>query len=316
MTTHRRSHLRRRSPFVLLVAVLATLAALALPAPAQAAAPALPVRYSTISALAGSVSQGGAASPPGANDWNCRPSAARPEPVVLVHGTFANMRLNWDSLSPLLKNDGYCVFALNYGGLVAGQIGGLGAMPASAAELGAFVDRVLAATGASKVDIVGHSQGGSLPRYYVNFLGGDQKVDDLVGLAPSSHGTTLLGLGTLANLIPGANLLVGAACASCRDQVVDSPFNRALTASGDTRPGVTYTVIATRYDQVVTPYRTQFLEGANVTNILVQNGCFLNATDHLSIAFDRRALTYVLNALDPANPRRVPCALSLPFLGG
>ena len=35
----------------------------------------------------------------------------------------------------------------------------------------------------------GHSQGGMMPRYYLKFLGGASKVDDLVGLAPSNHGT-------------------------------------------------------------------------------------------------------------------------------
>ena len=54
----------------------------------------------------------------------------------------------------------------------------------SAAQLEAFVDRVLAATGAAKVSMVGHSQGGMMPRYYIQFLGGAGKVDDLVGLAP------------------------------------------------------------------------------------------------------------------------------------
>ncbi|GAA2932476.1 hypothetical protein GCM10020221_30310 [Streptomyces thioluteus] len=64
-------------------------------------------------------------------------------------------------------------------------------MAKSAEQLSAYVDRVRAATGAGKVDLVGHSQGGMMPRYYLDFLGGGPKVNSLTGLAPSSHGTTL-----------------------------------------------------------------------------------------------------------------------------
>lgn len=62
---------------------------------------------------------------------------------------------------------------------------------------------MLDATGATKVDVVGHSQGGMMPRWYIKFLGGDQTVRALVGLAPSNHGTTLDGLASLARAFPG-----------------------------------------------------------------------------------------------------------------
>ncbi|NHA01134.1 alpha/beta fold hydrolase [Nocardioides sp. W3-2-3] len=57
------------------------------------------------------------------------------------------------------------------------------------ARLAAFVDRVLAATGATKVNVVGHSQGGLIPTYFIKRLGGASKIDKYVGLAPSNHGT-------------------------------------------------------------------------------------------------------------------------------
>ena len=45
----------------------------------------------------------------------CRPTAAHPYPVILVHGTFANQALSWNALRPLLEADGFCVFSLDYG---------------------------------------------------------------------------------------------------------------------------------------------------------------------------------------------------------
>ncbi|OKI02090.1 lipase [Streptomyces sp. CB02923] len=245
--------------------------------------------------------------PPGANDWSCKPGPAHPRPIVLAHGTFENRYANWAALSPELKNAGYCVFALNYGG-TKGPVLGTGDIAASAGQLAAFVDRVRAATGAAKVDIVGHSQGGMMPRYYIKNLGGAAKVGRLVALVPSNHGTSLIGLGLLARLVPGADVVVGAACPSCEQQIVGSRFLKELNAGGETDPAVDYTVISTWYDEVVTPYTSAFLPSArNVTNETLQSHCLLNITAHINITYDRTATRLVLNALDPAHAQRPTC---------
>lgn len=106
-------------------------------------------------------------SPPGANDWSCKPSPAHPYPVILVPGTFERMEKNWSTLSPHLKSAGYCVFALNYG--ETNGVYATAPVAESAKELAPFVDAVRAATGARKVSLVGHSQGGMMPRYYMHF---------------------------------------------------------------------------------------------------------------------------------------------------
>ncbi len=259
------------------------------------------------------------ASPPGANDFSCKPSAAHPRPVILVHGTFADMSDSWQALSPLLYNHGYCVFALNYGSYAgAGALGiyATANIAKSAEELSSFVNRVLASTGASQVDIVGHSQGGMMPRYYLKYLGGAAKVHTLVGLAPSNHGTTLLGLATLAGYFPGAIAFLGVLCPACEQQTAGSSFITNLNAGGDTVAGVSYTVIESSYDEVVTPYTSAFLTGPKVNNVNLQQQCFLDFGEHLSMPYDHIADADVLSALDPAHPQNPPCYPVLAVVGG
>jgi triacylglycerol lipase len=238
-------------------------------------------------------------SPPGANDWSCHPGAAHPYPVVLVHGTFEDMTGSWNLISPQLARDGYCVFALDYGHR------GTDPIERSAGELRAFVDRVLAATRARRVALVGHSQGGMMPRYYLKFLGGATKVDELIGLSPSNHGTSN----------PGALLLAGAgACDSCGQQATGSPFLTNLNAGDETPGKVAYTVIQTRNDEVVIPYTSAFLAGANTTNVLLQTLCPLDLSEHVSIQYDAIALRWIKNALGrpgPADPAFRPSCLPL-----
>ena len=102
---------------------------------------------------------------------------------------------------------------------------------------------MLAATGAAKDSIVGHSQGGMMPRYYLKFLGGAAKVDALVGLAPSNHGTT----NPLLLTAPGSHLLPGMPPAEDR-----SATSCATSTPTTGLPGpVSYTNIVTQYDEVV-----------------------------------------------------------------
>jgi triacylglycerol esterase/lipase EstA (alpha/beta hydrolase family) len=290
----------------------------ALSAGSASAQTGLPVNYDFAAAFLSTYSSP-TVSPPGANNWSCRPTAQHQYPVVLVHGTIENMDDNWQAASPILANHGYCVFALNYGGASpADNVQGTGDIAASAQQLASFVDRVLAATGASKADIVGHSQGGMMPRYFINNLGGVSKVDKLVALAPSNFGTTLDGLTTLGQtlgLLGPVNSALTTSCAACVEQEAGSSFLTALNAR-PTVAGVSYTVIETTGDEVVTPYTNAFLPSApNVTNITVQNQCSMDMSDHVEIANDPIAMADVLNALDPAHPVHVPCLPVLALIG-
>jgi triacylglycerol esterase/lipase EstA (alpha/beta hydrolase family) len=293
-------------------------ASAALTAPALAATPVttpLPVVYNGIFGYSHASST---ASPPGAN-LGCKPSAAHPYPVILVHGTFADMSDSWQALSPLLYDNGYCVYALNYGsynGSGAFGVYGTGDIPTSAGQLGSFIQTVLGSTGASQVDIVGHSQGGMMPRYYIKH-GGASYVHALVGLAPSNHGTTLNGLFTLASFFPGASNLLLADCPACQQQEAGSQFITSLNAGGETNSSIQYTVIESRNDEVVTPYTSAFLAGgSNVTNITLQSQCALDQGEHLSMPYDHIADTDVLNALDPNAKFPTVCSPVAPVSGG
>jgi pimeloyl-ACP methyl ester carboxylesterase len=236
----------------------------------------------TAAALLAGAAPAAARTPPGANDFSCR-SAAHPVPVILVHGTFGDMTVSWNELSPLLASQGYCVFALD---LVRR---GMAPMDQSADKLAAFVDEVRRKTGAAKVSLVGHSQGGMLSRYVAKFRGKLGVIDDIVGLAPSSHGTT-------NPLAPP----LGIVCPACAEQAAGSAFMDKLNAGVEAPPPPSYTVISTKYDEVVTPYRSQALKGA--TNVVLQDRCPEDITEHVGIVYDPIALQWVLNALGRSGP--------------
>ncbi|MFD6160564.1 esterase/lipase family protein [Nocardia sp. NPDC060256] len=242
--------------------------------------------------------------PPGANDWSCKPSAAHPRPIVLAHGTFENRLDNWFTMSPRLAAAGYCVYALDFGLGLGGTVSGLGPMRESAQKISDFIDRVLTTTGAQQVDIVGHSQGGMLPRYYLKNLGGVAKVHSLIGLAPDNHGTTWGLVGLPITLVPPATTLV---CPSCTEQLPTSEFITQLNSGDETQPGVSYTVIASKYDEFATPYTTGFLNGPDVDNITLQDVCPTDFAEHMAMTSDPVTIQLVLNALDPEHKAPVPC---------
>lgn len=246
----------------------------------------------------------------GWNDDSCKPSSAHPRPVVLVHGTGGNKIDNWLGLAPYLKDRGYCVFSFDYGqreGTPPG-VNGLGPAEQSAEQLRDHVETVLHGTGAPKVDIVGHSQGGMLPRQYLKFLGGADKVDSLVGIAPSNHGATVSGLAELTDTLPPLGDSLEDFGPALLDQKQDSDFLNRLNEGGDTVPGVHYTVLATKYDEVVTPYKSQFLDGPDVHNVVLQDLCPSDVSDHVAVGtVDKVAFHETANALDPAHATPTTC---------
>jgi triacylglycerol lipase len=255
--------------------------------------------------------------PAGANDFGCEPSAAHPRPVVLVHGLGANMEENWSYHSPRIKAAGYCVYALTYGvdprtALFPVKVGGTIPMERSAPELAAFVDRVLAATGADQVDLVGHSEGTVMPRYYLERLGGAPKVKRFVALTPLWRGTEVGGAAMLRDLAEPLGLaapivnLVASICGSCPQFLRGSPYLNDLNADGEAIPGIEHTNVITRYDELVTPPTSGLMRDGG-TNIVLQDVCPADLSEHLAIAFDPVVTQLILNALDPGNAQPVRC---------
>ena len=100
---------------------------------------------------------------PGANQWDRPMSKAHPNPVILMHGTAGGAQTNWGLYVPLLVQQGFSPFTLTFGAVKTAPwplsaLGGMAPMEDSAAEVGEFVDKVLDATGASKVDVVGQDR--------------------------------------------------------------------------------------------------------------------------------------------------------------
>ena len=310
--------------FLFVAAVLAGGACTPSPVPAVRGADGpLPVRFN-VEPLLAQLLQDSTASPPGANDFTCVPSEEHPRPVVLVHALVLT-RASWQTLSPLLANNGYCVFALTYGSPPGQpQLGGLTSIEDSGHELAAFVDEVLAATGADEVDLVGHSEGTVMPQYYLKRLGGAEKVRSYVAITPLYDGSTGWGIDEVIHGLTSLPLGIGqafeeffeTACGACRDALHGSQFNAELYADGVVAvPGVQYTTIVTRYDEIVTPWTSGLLDAPNATNVVLQDGCEEDLSEHLSAAFTPRAMDVVLNALDAANAVPPICAPTVPAYG-
>jgi len=211
------------------------------------------------------------------------------DPVVLVAGTFVGDDVSDIYFTPLasrLEKDGFDVEVW------AIPDHGLGDIADSATVFAAFVADLLKRTGADRVDIVAHSQGGLIGRYYIKNLGGADTVDSLVSLAAPHYGTrtanmaTVLGLGSCAGIV------------SCQQMSVGSSFLDELNDGDDTIGDVSYTNIVTRFDEVVIPYTNGFLRDAdNNTNIALQSQCPFRFPGHVLLPLDAAAYTGIVDAL-------------------
>lgn len=227
--------------------------------------------------------------------------AAPRDPVVIVPGTLAGdplVEIDIQTMAGALRSEGYAVFIYWLPG------NGLGDMAETAEGLSPFVEDVLGWTGADAVDIIAHSQGGLLARWYVRFLGGDAVVDDLVSLGTPHYGTKLANLGSLFGLW---NCLGFGACTQA---AVGSAFLAELNAGDDAPGDVHHTSFTTRLDLIVVPYTNALLQGDGTTNVVIQQQCPLRVVEHLGMPSDAAVQDGVFDALAD-RPVSLDCAAIL-----
>ncbi len=210
-------------------------------------------------------------------------AASPPDPVVVVDGTFGPAFF-YEPLAARLRSDGREVFIFELTNLGTGDIAG------TARDLAAFVDGVRTRTGAAKVDLVAHSQGGLVARQYVKYLGGDATVDSLVSLSAPHYGTVVA---NIADFFGGGNCL---GIVACRQMAVGSDFLDNLNEGDDTIGSVRYTNFYTSLDELVRPVRNAAL-GDGATNVLVQSQCPFRVVDHVGMALDGTVYSGVRQAL-------------------
>ncbi|MFE9766989.1 esterase/lipase family protein [Streptomyces sp. NPDC005808] len=109
------------------------------------------------------------------------PTEAKP-PVVLLHGFIDNRSVFVLLRRSLAQHGRQHIESLNYSPLTCD-------IRTAAELLGRHIVEICERTGQDRVDIVGHSLGGLIARYYVQCLGGDAHVRTLVTLGTPHSGT-------------------------------------------------------------------------------------------------------------------------------
>jgi hypothetical protein len=157
-----------------------------------------------------------------------------------------------------------------------------------------------------RVSIIGWSQGGMIGRWALKFWPDTRAMlEDLVGLAPSNHGTT------------SARTICATSCPPAFwQQRDDAKFIAALNQGGETFSGIDYTVAYTHDDEIVQP-NADATTGSSalrtgsgtISNIGLQDLCPGNMADHFALgSYDPVGWAIAYDAIThagPADPARI-----------
>ena len=157
-------------------------------------------------------------------------TASAHDPILFVHG-WSESGTIWNTDISRFQADGWTSAELNNWSYNTSQ-----SNATTASQISTKIDQILAATGATKVDLITHSMGALNTRYYLKNLGGTAKVDDWVSLGGPNHGTNT------------ANFCSSAACVEMR---IGSTFLNNLNATDETPGAVNYRTWWSSCDTIV-----------------------------------------------------------------
>ena len=174
-----------------------------------------------------------------------------------------------------------------------------------AGEYLVYAIRTMRAKSTRDIAVLGHSQGGMSMRWALRFWPDTRsKVDDVIGMAASNHGTTVL---------PSCVVGLTSCLPAVWQQLDEAEFIKALNSRAETFKVISYTQIYTRTDEVVQPNNTNATassalrtgEGA-ITNVATQDICPLDVYEHLLVGtIDPTAYALAMDALNNVGPAKV-----------
>jgi triacylglycerol lipase len=184
-----------------------------------------------------------------------RVSTLAHDPIIFVHGWHGTAS-TWTTMIGRFKADGWTDAELYNFTYSSDQ-----SNATTAQLLSAKIDSVLAATGATRVDIVSHSMGALSTRYYSKNLGGSGKIDAFVSLGGPNHGTQ-----------------TAYACftTACKEMYPGSTILKSLNATDETPGTPRYATWWSPCDEVINPDSSVPLTGATNT----QTTCLTHSNLH------------------------------------
>jgi triacylglycerol lipase len=191
-------------------------------------------------------------------------------PILFVHGWNSNAS-TWNTMISRFQADGWPSSRLRAFSYDTSQSNAV-----TAQTVQQEVDKLLASTGASQVDIVTHSMGGLSSRYYIKNLASSGKVDRWVSLGGPNHGTT------------SGNLCSSTACVEMR---IGSTFLNNLNAGDETPGSPGYGTWWSSCDGVINPADSTVLSGATNT----KTACI----SHLNLTSDATVYAQVRDFVNP-----------------